>query len=108
MNEEIEIWKLIGTTATTESYVSNLGRCKTVYTASGRERITPGIYHKYVGMRWYCHDYVHRHVAREFLPPEGSASGRVLHIDHNPENNRADNLRWAPVPQSKIRRSPRV
>lgn len=38
---------------------------------------------------------VHRLVAKAFLPHPPSDKHQVAHNDGNPENNRADNLRWA-------------
>lgn len=41
----------------------------------------------------YCRKYVHRLVAKHFIP-NPKAKPCVNHIDCNPSNNRADNLEW--------------
>lgn len=87
--------------------VSNMGRLKAVST--GRI-LKPGRLKKYekygrgsylIICRWikgengYFEkaDYVHRLVAKAFIPnPEGRLY--VNHLDENKENNRADNLEW--------------
>ena len=38
--------------------------------------------------------YVHRFVADVFCPGRSAIRNQVDHIDGNPRNNRADNLRW--------------
>jgi hypothetical protein len=39
--------------------------------------------------------YVHKLVAEYFLEPGGPEQTYVLHLDHDKQNNRAQNLRWA-------------
>lgn len=63
-----EIWKHVATTKRTEKFVSNMGRCKTVWKRSGRVRIHYGTLNQYLGYRfWGGLGYVHRIVASAFL-----------------------------------------
>lgn len=42
-----------------------------------------------------CMMYVHRLVARQFLPPPREDQKEIDHIDRNPSNNLVTNLRWS-------------
>ncbi len=88
-----ECWKLIATTKTTECYVSDMGRCKTVW-RSGKERISYGSLNRETGYRHFAGDNVHRHVAKSFLGMPQDRELQVDHINGNREDNRLENLRW--------------
>jgi hypothetical protein len=97
--EEIEYWRVI---AGWPYRVSNLGRVQ-----SFRGTVLAGSTDK-KGYRRVCLQHqtkkinrpVHRLVAEAFLPnPENKS--QVHHKDHNPRNNRLDNLEWC-TPQENI------
>ena len=83
----------LGGAARRTPQVSNLGRVRTAYgiVTEGMER--PDGYRD-ARISGKNHK-VHRLVANAFLPPPRSEEQtQVTHIDGNPANNRADNLKW--------------
>lgn len=65
---QTEIWKHVHHTKHTDGYISNMGRCKTVWRRSGKTRIHYGTLNPYLGYRfWGGLGYVHRIVATAFL-----------------------------------------
>ena len=57
--------------------------------------------------------YIHRLVAEAFCPNGNTLCNQVDHIDNNPANNRADNLRWCTCKENhryarEIRRGERI
>ena len=95
-----ETWKKIGSSKTGRRvyYVSDLGRCKSVDTVTGDERITLGYKNNRTGYLTYCGgQYVHRLVARAFLPPPEEGQTEIDHRDSIRNNNTACNLRWISV-----------
>lgn len=88
-----EKWQKVAENKRSEYYVSSLGRCKKIVKATGQEGISFGSLN--VKLRYYqfADDYVHRHVAKSFVPnPENKQY--VDHINSNTCDNRAENLRW--------------
>lgn len=70
------------------------GKIKKTYPTGGNENsryYTVSIYNE--DFKRYTFVYLHREVAKYFLP-EAPPQHIIHHIDCNPENNSADNLRW--------------
>lgn len=44
--------------------------------------------------------YVHREVAKNFLPKPGRKENIVVHLNHDKQDNRGKNLRWVSLDQS--------
>lgn len=49
-----EIWKRVHSSDRADAYVSNVGRCKTVWRKSRRERIHYGTLNRVLGYRMFC------------------------------------------------------
>lgn len=43
--------------------------------------------------------YIHREIARLFLPKPGAKEKYVIHVNHNKLDNSVKNLKWATLPQ---------
>src|SRR5690606_29875963 len=43
--------------------------------------------------------YIHREIARLFLPKRSSKAKYVIHLNHNKLDNAVKNLRWATLPE---------
>lgn len=101
----VEEWRNITDPRVKPQYeVSNFGRVRNKnsgYILKARPTTTGG--YRQVGLlkagqygTCYQHNIeVHRLVAFAFLPPPEEGQTQVDHIDGNPANNNADNLRWA-------------
>ena len=64
-----ETWKEIGRTSCTIRYVSDMGRCKTVWPISGKVRISYGTLNPFLGYRTYNGEYMHRLIYQAFVGP---------------------------------------
>ena len=97
-----ESWKWISDSNNTDYYVSNYGRVKVKYSGSTVERLLKqykvGCPYVYLGCSIRCNGLaiyrtVHRWVAEAFVPNPFNYPF-VDHIDNDPTNNNATNLRW--------------
>lgn len=97
-----ESWKWISDSNRSKYYVSNYGRVKVKYSISGDERLlkqyTRSYPYKYLGCSIRSNGkanyrMTHRMVASAFVPNPSNCAF-VDHIDNNPTNNNATNLRW--------------
>lgn len=98
-----EIWKEVNLKdidLKSKYEVSNLGRIKSY--AYGRGKILKGtLIEGYPAVRFrtkeekLINQYVHRLVAKTFLPKPKEGQRLILHLDYDKTNNRADNLQWA-------------
>jgi hypothetical protein len=106
MAEEIEIWRYCKSAPAL--IVSNLGRVMVVphigKMPHGGDKhyggmATLGTHRKDSGRRVYVYEgknyKIHRLVCEAFHGPAPEGKPYALHIDENPLNNRADNLKWA-------------
>lgn len=75
-----------------EYWISDKGRIKSVYSKSGKFIIRRGSKTRY-GYRHCAIGWVHRLVAKAFVPNPMNLP-EIDHIDGNPSNNAATNLRW--------------
>ena len=95
-----EEWKLI------EEYpnymISNLGRLKSLsFHRTGKEQILKqningrGYNYKNISYKGkYKNLFIHREVAKAFIPNNNRENTDVNHKDGNKQNNRVDNLEW--------------
>lgn len=75
-------------------WVSSNGRCKKLTKSNGDILITNGSRIKSSpNYLYFYHDYVHRLVAKAFLPNKRNLE-QVDHINDNSFDNRACNLQW--------------
>lgn len=87
-------------------YISNKGILgRPVYDEYGCAEMRPvkphkGDRHGHLNARWtdengvYHEEYIHRLVAKNFIPSGMEDGLNVLHWDDDPTNNRVENLRW--------------
>ncbi len=87
-----EEWALVKTAKHTAYYVSTLGRCKTVNTNTGDEKITYGNLNRYTGYVSFAGDYVHRLVLKAFKGEPPQPDMHADHIDSNRQNCALENL----------------
>lgn len=88
-----EKWQKVDENKCTTYYVSSEGRCKKICKSTGEEVITLGGINAKVHYYQFAGDYVHRHVAKAFVSNPDNKP-HVDHINSNPFDNRAENLRW--------------
>jgi len=86
-------WALVKKTNRIEYYVSKQGMCKTVNLATGETKIFPGYYNEKTGYVQFAGSYVHRLVAKAFLPNPRRRE-QVHHLNSDPRDNRLENLGW--------------
>lgn len=101
--KKTEKWVVIEDNRKSTYLVSSRGRCKKISKATGEETITRGFQvpsqPKYLR---FHHNYVHRLVAEAFLPNPSNYE-QVDHINCNPLDNRASNLRWTSRKENNTR-----
>ena len=88
-----EKWQKVDENKYSTYYVSSEGRCKKICKSTGEEVITLGGMNAKLHYYQFAGDYVHRHVAKAFVPNPDNKP-HVDHINSNPFDNRAENLRW--------------
>ena len=89
-----EKWIKVHENSKSAYYVSSEGRCKRVIKKLANEAVASnGYFNSAIGYMVFAGDYVHRHVAKAFVPNPGNL-GYVDHINSNSTDNRAANLRW--------------
>lgn len=88
-----ETWKLILENKRSKYYVSTTGRCKQIVKRTGETIITNGKVNEAIGYAQFAKDYVHRHVAKAFIPNPNNYE-QVDHINSVRTDNRVQNLRW--------------
>ena len=102
-NRHTEQWVVFDENSRSTYLVSSRGRCKKVSKETGEETITRGFQvpsqPKYLR---FCNNYVHRLVAKAFLPNPNNYE-QVDHINNNPLDNRVSNLRWMSRKQNNTR-----
>lgn len=103
MKKHTEQWVVINDNGKSTYLISNRGRCKRVVKATGQETITRGqlIVSQPTYLR-FCNDYVHRLVAKAFIPNPNNYE-QVDHINNNRQDNRVANLRWIPRQKNNTR-----
>ena len=88
-----EKWIKVSENSKSEYYVSSEGRCKRVIKSTNETVIDSGYYNNAIGYMQFAGDFVHRHVAKAFVPNPCNFE-YVDHINSNRVDNRADNIRW--------------
>lgn len=107
-NLKNEIWHEIGLSKGGRVIysISNMGRCKRVYTKTGLTIIDRGIKNRHTGY-WMYHanlGYVHRLVAQYFVKNDNPDLWvEVDHIDSNRDNNKSSNLRFLDLATNRKR-----
>lgn len=86
-------WVLVSKTSRTRYYVNRAGKCKVENLVTGETKISNGYFNKWTGYMQFAGSYVHRLVAKAFLP-NLKRRPQVHHINSNPRDNRAENLAW--------------
>ena len=88
-----ETWKKVSESNLASYYVSNMGQCMKVDKRTLEGKVTNGRIHPGVGYMQFAGTYVHRLVAKAFIPnPNGYE--QVDHINSDRTDNRVENLRW--------------
>ena len=94
MNTKKEQWAMVLDNRRSTYYVSDKGRCKRVHKKTGKEELSYGVKNECTGYICFAGGYVHRHVAKAFLPNVDNLP-EVDHMNSNREDNSVANLRWS-------------
>ena len=94
-NNRKERWAVIRDNRKSTWLVSTRGRCKRILKKTGEVYVSKGsFWSTQPTYLCFCNDYVHRLVAKAFIPNPDNLE-QVDHINSNRLDNRVQNLRWS-------------
>lgn len=100
-------WALVAKSSRTKYYVNRAGKCKTEDLVTGETKISDGYYNRWTGYMQFAGSYVHRLVAKAFLP-NSMRRPQVHHVNANTRDNRVENLAWVTRKQNNSTEDSRV